>query len=85
MKERTGDVKQRFPLHQGIFTAFLLGKGLPITLAYTQAQCSSVTVIQSVAELDATVTMSPGMLAYVEEEGWCIIQNITAYDKGPHK
>ena len=38
-----------------------------------------------VPEIDATVTMSPGMLAYVEEEGWCIIQNITAYNKGPHK
>ena len=38
-----------------------------------------------VPEIDATVTMSPGMLAYVEDRGWCIIQNITAYDKGPHK
>ena len=35
-----------------------------------------------VAELDATVTVSPGMLAYVEGDGWCIIQNITAYNEG---
>ena len=35
-----------------------------------------------VVELDATVTISPGMLAYVEPEGWCVIQNITAYNKG---
>ena len=35
-----------------------------------------------VAELEATVTVSPGMLAYVKDEGWCIIQNITAYNEG---
>ena len=35
-----------------------------------------------VVELDATVTISPGMLAYVEGDGWCIIQNITAYNEG---
>ena len=35
-----------------------------------------------VVELDATVTISPGMLAYVEPEGWSVIQNITAYNKG---
>ena len=35
-----------------------------------------------VVELDATVTISPSMLAYVEPEGWCVIQNITAYNKG---
>ena len=37
----------------------------------------------TVAELDATVTMSPGMLAYVKDLGWCIVQNITAYNNGP--
>ena len=37
----------------------------------------------TVAELDATVTMSPGMLAYVKDKGWCIVQNITAYNNGP--
>ena len=25
------------------------------------------------------------MLAYVEDKGWCIIQNITAYNKGPER
>ena len=35
-----------------------------------------------VVELDKTVTMSPGMLAYVEGKGWSVIQNITAYNKG---
>ena len=39
----------------------------------------------TVAELDATVTMSPGMLAYVKDKGWCIIQNITAYNNGPQR
>jgi hypothetical protein len=41
--------------------------------------------INCVAELDATVTMSPGMLAYVKDKGWCIIQNITAYINGPQR
>ena len=35
-----------------------------------------------VVELDKTVTMSPGMLAFVEGKGWSVIQNITAYNKG---
>ena len=35
-----------------------------------------------VPDLDSTVTVSPGMLAYVDGEGWCVIQNITAYNKG---
>ena len=38
--------------------------------------------LSHVVELDATVTISPGMLAYVEPEGWSVIQNITAYNKG---
>ena len=42
-----------------------------------------------VPEIDATVTMSPGMLAYVKgnpkDKGWCIIQNITAYNNGPQR
>jgi hypothetical protein len=41
--------------------------------------------INCVTQLDATVTMSPGMLAYVKDKGWCIIQNITAYNNGPQR
>ncbi len=53
--------------------------------------------VAHVPEIDAVVTLSSGMLAYVEEVGWCallwyfygasicIIQNITAYNKGPER
>ena len=38
--------------------------------------------LNHVPELEATVILSPGMLAYVEGDGWCIVQNITAYNDG---
>jgi len=41
--------------------------------------------VAHIPDIDAVVTLSPGMLAYVEEVGWCIIQNITAYNKGPER
>ena len=38
-----------------------------------------------VPELEATVLLSPGMLVYVEGDGWCIVQNINAYNVGDRR
>jgi hypothetical protein len=35
--------------------------------------------------VEAMVLLSPGMLVYVEGEGWCIVQNINAYNGGERR
>ena len=41
--------------------------------------------LANVPELNATVTLSPGMLVYEEGEGWCIVQNINTYNDGDRR
>jgi len=41
--------------------------------------------LSHVAEVEAMVLLSPGMLVYVEGEGWCIVQNINAYNGGERR